>query len=60
QSCRELWCRLQTWLRSGVAVAVVRNQSSLEKWFVPSLRQEIYSMSLEHLVLLEFFERCLV
>ena len=22
--CRELWCRLQTWLRSGVAVAVVQ------------------------------------
>ena len=21
--CRELWCRLQTWLGSGVAVAVV-------------------------------------
>ena len=21
-NCRELWCRLQTWLRSGVAVAV--------------------------------------
>ena len=23
QCCRELWCRLRTWLGSGVAVAVV-------------------------------------
>ena len=23
QRCRELWCRLQVWLRSGIAVAVV-------------------------------------
>ena len=22
QQCHELWCRLQTWLRSGIAVAV--------------------------------------
>ena len=23
QHCHELWCRSQTWLRSGIAVAVV-------------------------------------
>ena len=26
--CRELWCRSQTWLRSGVAVAVVQVRSN--------------------------------
>ena len=27
QRCRELWCRLQRWLGSGIAVAVVSARS---------------------------------
>ena len=34
--CRELWCRLQTWLRSGVTVAVVQTSSYSSDW-TPSL-----------------------
>ena len=37
QCCRELWCRSQTWLRSGVAVAVVQ-ASSYSSDLTPGLR----------------------
>ena len=29
---RELWCRLQTWLRCGVAVAVLQLQLRFNPW----------------------------
>ena len=36
QRCRELWCRLQTWLGSGVAVAVEK-AGSYSSHSIPSL-----------------------
>ena len=30
--CHELWCRLQTWLRPGIAVAVVYASGNSSNW----------------------------
>ena len=38
--CRELWCRSQTWLISGVAVALAQACSSSSYW-TPSLGTSI-------------------
>ena len=38
--CRELWCRLQTWLRSGVAVALAQ-AGSCSSYVTPSLATSI-------------------
>ena len=38
QHCRDLWCRSQTWLRSGVAVVQASNYSSV---LTPSLGSSI-------------------
>ena len=38
--CHELWCRLQTWLRSHVAVAMVYNRGYSSDW-TPSLGTSI-------------------
>ena len=32
QHCRELWCRLQTWLRSRVAVGLVQASGYSSDW----------------------------
>ena len=40
QHSRELWCRLQTWLGSGVAVALVQAGSRSSDW-TPSLGTSI-------------------
>ena len=39
--CHELWCRLQTWLRSHVAMAVAEASSYSSAW-TPSLGTSIY------------------
>ena len=38
--CRELWCRLQTWLGSCIAVAVAWAAGSTSDW-TPGLRTSI-------------------
>ena len=39
--CHQLWCRLQTWLGSGIAVALVQVGSCSSDW-TPSLRTSTY------------------
>ena len=41
-SCHELWCRSQTQLRSGVAVALVQASICSSDW-TPSLGTSMYS-----------------